>query len=89
MKPLPLLLLLAACDPVRQAALDRTGGVQPRSECVPRSQACLPVDGGVTPATCDHAGRFWPNLARDIHGAQRVCVDAGCAVNDAGEAVCL
>lgn len=91
MRPLLLALALCACEPVRQAALDHVGGVQARTQCLPQSQACIPVpntDGGVTPAACDHAGRYWPNLARDIRGNQRVCVGA-CNVNDAGIAGCL
>jgi hypothetical protein len=89
-KYLALCLALVACEPVTRVAMNSVDGIPSESSCVPGSQACVPVaDGGVYPATCSGRGRLWPNLPLTASGVQRVCVDAGCVVNDAGRAVCL
>lgn len=88
MKPILLILALSACDPVTRVAMNSVDGIPSESSCPPNTQACVPSAAGVYPATCSGRGRLWPNLPLTARGEQRVCVDAGCVINDAGRAVC-
>lgn len=88
-RPLLLALALCGCEPTTRAAMNHIDGIPSESSCEPGTQACVPTDGGVYPATCSGRGRLWPNLSVTVRGEQRVCGDAGCAVNDAGRAECL
>lgn len=89
MKPILILLALAACEPVTRAAMNNVDGIPAATSCEPNTQACVPTDGGVYPAACSGRGRLWPILSVTPTGEQRLCGDAGCALNDAGRAVCL
>lgn len=89
MKPILLILALAACDPITRTAMNSVDGIPSESSCAPNSQACVTSAAGVYPATCSGRGRLWPNLSLRADGTQRVCSDAGCAVDDAGHAGCL
>jgi hypothetical protein len=80
-----VLVCAADCGPGRNALMTITPGVPPVS---------VGVDAGTNrcnanvPEVCSSTGRCWPSLPRDAFGHQRVCL-AGCAVDDAGVAVCL
>jgi len=85
---LVVLLGLVACGAAREALMTATPGV-PQLE--------HGVDGGTNrcngavPEVCVTSGsgvRCWPSLQRDARGRQRVCT-SGCALDDAGVAVCL
>lgn len=81
------LAVIPDCGPVRSTLMNITPGVPP----VERG-----VDGGTNrcngsvPEVCSSSPevRCWPALPRDALGHQRVC-PAGCALDDAGVAVCL
>ena len=89
MKYLALLLALAACEPVTNASMNLVDGIPAQSGCTPGTQACVPTDAGVYPATCSGRGRLWPNLQRHDDGGLRLCTPTQvCLVNDAGRAVC-
>lgn len=80
--------VFVACGPVRAAFMAATPGVPPLSRGVDAgTQRC----NGAVPEACVTSGdgvRCWPSLQRDARGRQRACL-AGCAVDDAGFAVCL
>ncbi len=80
---------IVACEPITTAAMNNVDGIPAATSCEPHTQACVPSDAGVYPATCSGRGRLWPSLSVTVRGEQRYCGDAGCAINDAGRAVCL
>ena len=71
------------CPAVREGVMRVTPGVPDPSGCAEGAQRC----SGSVPEVCSASHRWWPALPRRADGTQRVCA-AGCAVTDAGVAVC-
>lgn len=80
----PALLAIVGCGPARETVMRAAPGVPDPEECAPGAWRCR----GEVPEYCSDSHRFWPSLARNADGSQRVC-RAGCAINDAGVGVCL
>lgn len=80
----PALLSIVGCGPVRETVMRAAPGVPDPEDCAPGAWRCR----GEVPEYCSDSHRFWPSLARNADGSQRVC-RAGCAINDAGVGVCL
>lgn len=76
--------VLAGCPAVREGVMRVTPGVPDPSGCAEGAQRC----SGSVPEVCSATHRWWPALPRRADGTQRVCA-AGCAVTDAGVAVCI
>lgn len=82
----PALLASVGCRPMRELVMRAAPGV-PDPEPTPCVEGAWRCRGEV-PEYCSDSHRFWPSLARNADGSQRVC-RAGCAINDAGVGVCL
>lgn len=75
--------LTCGCPAIREGVMRVTPGVPDPSGCTDGAQRC----NGSVPEVCSASHRWWPALPRRADGTQRVCA-AGCAVTDAGVAVC-
>jgi hypothetical protein len=73
------------CGPARNALMTITPGVPSPT---PGVDAGTNRCNANVPEVCSNTGRCWPSLPRDAFGHQRACL-AGCALDDAGVAVCL